>query len=157
MAGHTPWREIRGELDETKVADERARAKQEISDFEATLADVRRARGFTQTQLGRALGVSQSEISQLERRNDLYLSTLASYVAAMGGKLALVAAFGNRRVELELGDLAAETTGALALGTAGQTEIGRIPVDRQPKSGSAAVRRANGRTASRRAKSRSER
>jgi len=43
------------------------------------------------------LGVEQENVSRIERRADLLLSTLASYVAAMGGKLRLIAEFPNRQ------------------------------------------------------------
>jgi transcriptional regulator with XRE-family HTH domain len=108
MAGHTPWSEIRAkrdDIDEDAVANERAKIEQEITDFEETLAALRRAQGFTQAQLASALGVSQPEISQLEKRTDFYLSTLASYIDAMDGELTLAARFGDRYVELDLGDL----------------------------------------------------
>jgi hypothetical protein len=43
------------------------------------------------------MGVEQENVARLERRADFLLSTLSSYVAAMGGKLRLVAEFPNRR------------------------------------------------------------
>ena len=42
------------------------------------------------------LGVKQENVSRLERRTDLLLSTLSSYVEAMGGTLKLVANFPNK-------------------------------------------------------------
>ncbi len=51
------------------------------------LAELRAARGVTQSALSGAMAVSQAHISQLERRDDLYLSTLESYVRALGGEL----------------------------------------------------------------------
>ena len=42
------------------------------------------------------LGIRQENVSRLEKRSDLLLSTLVSYVAAMGGKLRLVAEFPDR-------------------------------------------------------------
>jgi len=58
-----------------------------------TLADLRRARHFTQMQLAETLESTQPAISQMERRTDLYLSTLRSYVEALGGQLELRAVF----------------------------------------------------------------
>jgi transcriptional regulator with XRE-family HTH domain len=58
-----------------------------------TLQRLRRARELTQTQLGELLGKDQVSISQLEKRTDMLLSTLRSYVEAMGGTLNLVVQF----------------------------------------------------------------
>jgi hypothetical protein len=52
------------------------------------------------------MGVEQENVSRLERRADLLLSTLSSYVAAMGGKLRLIAEFPERRpVAIALADI----------------------------------------------------
>jgi len=54
--------------------------------------------------------VGQENVSRLERRADLLLSTLSSYVAAMGGRLRLVAEFPNRRpVAIVLADITSDT------------------------------------------------
>ncbi len=42
--------------------------------------------------------MKQSEVSKIERRTDMYLSTLASYVKGMGGTLEIRAAFPNGEV-----------------------------------------------------------
>ncbi|MGQ0678690.1 MAG: helix-turn-helix domain-containing protein [Actinomycetota bacterium] len=49
------------------------------------LAALRRRRGLTQAQLGQRLGITQSDVSKLERRPDVRLSTLQAVVRAMGG------------------------------------------------------------------------
>jgi DNA-binding XRE family transcriptional regulator len=64
---------------------------------ELTLRDLRRASHLTQERLAEILNVEQETISRLERRADLLISTLSSYVEAMGGKLHLVAEFPNRK------------------------------------------------------------
>jgi hypothetical protein len=52
------------------------------------------------------MGVEQENVSRLERRADLLLSTLSGYVAAIGGKLRLIAEFPNRRpVAITLADI----------------------------------------------------
>lgn len=61
-----------------------------------TLQDLRKARELTQERMAETLGVKQENISRLEKRSDLLLSTLRSYVAAMGGSLELVAKFPDR-------------------------------------------------------------
>jgi transcriptional regulator with XRE-family HTH domain len=63
---------------------------------EMTLRDLRTALAKTQTSIGNKLGIGQEGISRIERRSDLLLSTLRSYVEAMGGSLSLVVEFSDR-------------------------------------------------------------
>ena len=65
---------------------------------EMPLRKLRAARELTQENLASVLHVRQSEISKIERRTDMYLSTLASYVKAMGGTLEVRAAFPDGEV-----------------------------------------------------------
>jgi DNA-binding XRE family transcriptional regulator len=65
---------------------------------EMPLRKLRAARELTQENLASVLRVKQSEVSKIERRTDMYLSTLASYVKAMGGTLEIRAAFPNGEV-----------------------------------------------------------
>ena len=58
-----------------------------------TLQKLRKAKKFTQTQLAETLNVRQATVAQMEKRSDLLLSTLRSYVNAMGGKLSLIVEF----------------------------------------------------------------
>lgn len=118
MAGHTPWREVRaGRDNETGVETGRARARaeldREIAAYEAGLSELRKARSLTQVQLAKSLGVGQSQVSRIESQTDLYLSTLQSYLSAMGGRLELVGVFGEgeERVRLSLGDVTEGSAG----------------------------------------------
>jgi DNA-binding XRE family transcriptional regulator len=78
----------------------------ELIEEALTLRDLRQAQHLTQERLAELLGVEQENVSRIERRADLLLSTLASYVAAMGGTLRLIAEFPNRKpVAVTLGDL----------------------------------------------------
>lgn len=72
-----------------------ARAQVLITE-ELTLRDLRKARDRTQKQVGVMLGIGQEHVSRLEQRTDLLLSTLTSYVEAMGGTLRLIAEFPDR-------------------------------------------------------------
>ena len=60
---------------------------------EMALVELRAAREMTQTSLAKVLEVSQSEVSKIENRADMYVSTLASYIEAMGGTLEIRAVF----------------------------------------------------------------
>jgi DNA-binding XRE family transcriptional regulator len=78
----------------------------ELIEEELTLRDLRQAEHLTQERMAELMGVEQESVSRLERRADLLLSTLSSYVAAMGGRLRLVAEFPNRRpVAIALADI----------------------------------------------------
>jgi DNA-binding CsgD family transcriptional regulator/DNA-binding XRE family transcriptional regulator len=114
------FNELRSELAD-KVGSDRldANAKAAIERYDEEtqrLADVRRARALTQSQLAQALGVSQAQVSRIERQSDLYLSTLASYIEAMGGELQLVAAFGEDRIQLSIGDRHDPVTASSSVG-----------------------------------------
>lgn len=71
-----------------------------------TLQELRKAKDLTQVQLAETLGIQQATVAKYERQSDLLLSTLRSYVSAMGGRLNLVVEFpGKEPVTLEgLGD-----------------------------------------------------
>ena len=73
-----------------------ARAQRLIED-EMTLRDLRKAHEFTQERVAEALRISQDGVSRIEKRSDFLLSTLRSYVEAMGGKLRLVVEFPDRK------------------------------------------------------------
>jgi hypothetical protein len=60
---------------------------------EMNLREVRRLRKLTQTRLSKKLKIGQEGVSRIEKRTDLYLSTLRSYVEGVGGKLSLVVEF----------------------------------------------------------------
>jgi len=82
---------------------------QELIAEELTLRDLRQAQNLTQERMAELMGVEQESVSRLERRADLLLSTLSSYVDAMGGKLRLVAEFPNRQpVAVALADITGE-------------------------------------------------
>jgi transcriptional regulator with XRE-family HTH domain len=72
-----------------------ARTAKLVEEYE-TLQALRKARNRTQTQVAKALGMKQANVSQLEQRSDMLLSTLKKCVAALGGKLELVATFPDR-------------------------------------------------------------
>ncbi len=71
-----------------------ARAAELIA-TELSLRDLRQALNLTQERLAETLGIGQEGVSRLG--SDLLISTLRSYVEAMGGSLSLVAEFPDRQ------------------------------------------------------------
>jgi DNA-binding Xre family transcriptional regulator len=80
-----------------------ATIKQAIEDA-LELAELRKHRGITQVQLADRLRISQGNVSEMEHRRELYLSTLREYVEALGGRLELAAVFPDERLPLAAGD-----------------------------------------------------
>ena len=100
--------EVMANLDPKRRARIDAKAK-EIIEEEMTLRDLRSVQHLTQARLAELLGVEQDSISRMERRADMLLSTMTSYIEAMGGKLSLIAEFPNRRpYTVKLSDLVAQ-------------------------------------------------
>lgn len=79
-------------------AESRARIEQLVREMRAELhlRELRRLRKLTQARLSKKLKIGQEGISRIEKRTDLYLSTLRSYVEGVGGKLSLVVEFPDR-------------------------------------------------------------
>ncbi len=88
-----------------------ARAAELIAE-ELSLRDLRKAMKKTQVSIAKKLKVRQDGVSKIEQRTDMLLSTLRSYVHALGGELHLVAKFKDRPpVRLtEIGAIADEQT-----------------------------------------------
>jgi transcriptional regulator with XRE-family HTH domain len=87
--------EILEALPPDRRASVQARAE-EIRAEVMTIRDLRKARALTQRRVAARMKVSQESVSRMEKRSDLLLSTLSSYVTAMGGSLQLVATFPGR-------------------------------------------------------------
>lgn len=68
------------------------------------LYELRKDRGITQVELAERLGVSQGSVSELERRDDLFISTLNGYVKALGGRLQVAAVFDDGTVPITFGN-----------------------------------------------------
>ena len=63
---------------------------------EMSLRDLRKALGKTQAAMADRLGIKQENVSRIEQRSDMLLSTLNNYLRGMGGRLRLVAEFAGR-------------------------------------------------------------
>jgi transcriptional regulator with XRE-family HTH domain len=64
------------------------------------LDELRQAREMTQVHLAKILGVNQAAVSKMERRADMYVTTLQDFVRAMGGELKITAKFPEGTVEI---------------------------------------------------------
>jgi transcriptional regulator with XRE-family HTH domain len=67
---------------------------------EMPLQELRIAKELSQVKLAESLHVNQAAISKLERRTDMYISTLRSYIKAMGGDLEVIARFPDGEVRI---------------------------------------------------------
>ncbi len=68
---------------------------------EMPLHELRRARGLSQKVLAEALHIQQPSVAKLERRTDMYISTLRSHIEAMGGQLEVTARFPDGNVKIQ--------------------------------------------------------
>jgi len=87
-----------GRLDEAAVQAHRERTRAEQRPWR--LAEIRRKRGLTQTDLAAEMHVSQERVSAVERGelSRTELSTVAAYVEALGGRVEVIADFGDERL-----------------------------------------------------------
>ena len=67
---------------------------------EMPLHELRRARGISQEILAKNLHIKQSNVAKLEKRTDMYISTLRATIEAMGGTLDIVAHFPDGTVKI---------------------------------------------------------
>ncbi len=91
MAGHKPWNELTEEF-----SPERRRRIDDMTNrliAEMPLHELRRARSLTQQDLAETLNVNQPAVSKMEQRTDAYISSLRSYIEAVGGRLKITAEF----------------------------------------------------------------
>ena len=79
---------------------ERSRALADKYRTAMPLDELRAAREMTQVHLARILKVNQAAVSKMERRVDMYVSTLQDFVRAMGGELKITAKFPDGVVEI---------------------------------------------------------
>lgn len=78
----------------------RAEVKAKTLLAEMPLNELRQARGLSQKMLAEVLHVQQPSIAKIEKRTDMYISTLRSHIEAMGGQLEVVARFPDGVVKI---------------------------------------------------------
>ncbi len=99
MAGRHSFAVLRSKmLPESRA---RAEAKSQQLREEMDLAELRRAHQLSQEELGQALKVGQASVAKLEKRTDMYVSTLRRMIEAMGGELEIVARFRDRSIRIK--------------------------------------------------------
>ena len=79
-------------------AQARSAARAEATLVEMQLQELRKSRDVTQVDVAKVMNVEQAAVSKLERREDMYVSTLRDYVKALGGELKLVASFPDAEI-----------------------------------------------------------
>lgn len=93
------FEELRKQIPPERRARNRRRAQELLA--ELRLREVRTACELTQEQLAERLHIDQPNVSRLERRSDVHVSTLADYIAALGGRLELLAVFPEGTVRID--------------------------------------------------------
>ena len=91
MSGRHSFRELTKDFSPERR--QRIEAIKEELLAEMPLHELRRARSLTQQDMAKALNVNQPAVSKLEQRADMYVSSLRSYIEAVGGTLKIVAEF----------------------------------------------------------------
>lgn len=82
-------------------AQAKSRAKAFSMLEEMPLQELRVARGLSQQTLARVLQVQQPAVAKMEKRTDMYLSTLRNHIRAMGGELEIIARFPDGEVRIQ--------------------------------------------------------
>ncbi len=95
------WSDIRAQskLSPERLAEIDAEVAKET--LAMRLRAIRKARGLTQAAVAEAAGMTQTELSRIERRGDWHLSTLRRIAKALGGELHLSLALDGEEVPLD--------------------------------------------------------
>jgi DNA-binding transcriptional regulator YiaG len=92
------------------IAEDVAKIRRDMAEADRTyamgLATLRQAAELTQVELARRMGVTQAAVSRMEQPHDLLLSTLNSYLQAVGGRASVIVRFADgHETELDLSQL----------------------------------------------------
>ena len=90
--------ELEAKMSPESIARSNARYREMIA--EMPLHELRRARGISQEKLAKVLHIKQPNVAKLEKRTDIYISTLRAAIEAMGGTLDIVARFPDGVVKI---------------------------------------------------------
>jgi transcriptional regulator with XRE-family HTH domain len=138
MSEFTNWRDVKAkarELDPTWDDPARVEQRRQIRDqmmasvSGARLAELRKQLGMTQVQLGKATGLTQARISQIEHGQAVSLDALRTYIAGLGGQIDVVARVGG--IQINLAYEPGSALGEALEGTDGDIGPGRVPERRK--------------------------
>ncbi|GMO36299.1 MAG: XRE family transcriptional regulator [Termitinemataceae bacterium] len=89
---------LRNAMGESAKAESEKMYKEALASM--PLDELRHARGISQKMLAEVLHVQQPAIAKIEKRTDMYISTLRSHIEAMGGSLEIMAQFPEGSVKI---------------------------------------------------------
>jgi len=90
--------DLRAQMKPEAQAKAAAKANEMLA--EMPLNELRQARGLSQKILAEVLHIQQPSIAKMEKRTDMYISTLRSHIEAMGGELEVIARFPDGAVKI---------------------------------------------------------
>ena len=99
MAGRHSFAELRTRM--SPEAQAKGVAEAQRLGEEMDLAEVRRALKLSQEEIGQTLQIKQGSVAKIEKRADMYVSTLRRFIEAMGGELEIVARFPDHAVKIK--------------------------------------------------------
>lgn len=91
-----PLKDVLASLPPRRRAEVDRRFKELVDEVES-LKELRRLSAKSQARIAKALKISQPAVSKIEKQTDMYLSTLRSYVEAIGGELDVIVRLPNRK------------------------------------------------------------
>jgi hypothetical protein len=94
-----PFKNLKQKMSPGALARAEKRARKLLT--EMPLSELRAARQLTQESLAKSLGINQAAVSKMERRTDMYISTLRQFVVAMGGELEITARFPDGAIRIQ--------------------------------------------------------
>ncbi|HID99431.1 MAG TPA: transcriptional regulator [Thiotrichaceae bacterium] len=92
------FKQLRDKMSPESIKRAEAKAQQMLAQM--PLSELQRARSLSQDNMAETLLMKQASISKMERRTDIYISTLRSYIEAMGGQLDIIARFPAGEVKI---------------------------------------------------------
>lgn len=91
-----PLKNVLDALPAKRRAELDRRFKELVNEVES-LKELRRLSAKSQAKIAKSLKISQPAVSKIEKQADMYLSTLRSYVEAIGGELDVIVRLPNRK------------------------------------------------------------
>jgi len=104
-ASHRDWRMIMAQkwsdIRRKHAPEVEERIRRKVAAKGMTLNQLRQARQLTQVNLAETLKINQGAVSMMEKRTDMYVSTLRNYIEAMGGELKITAELPEGAIQIE--------------------------------------------------------